>query len=91
MATNKQIQKSVDKSKWLASEFWGEDMSGQMGYCAFCKHRTDHNTCSIIHEERVEISACATAYNRMVREANKEKEEERIWKEKSLLLKTIEK
>ena len=67
MATNKETQKRLDKRKWLYSEFWGEDMSGQMDYCALCEYRTDHNTCSIIHEEQVEISACATAYNRYTR------------------------
>lgn len=71
MATNKETQKRLDKNKYISSEFWGEDMSGQMDYCAFCEYRTDYNTCSIIHEERVEISACATAYNRMIRNANK--------------------
>lgn len=69
--TNKDRQKSLDKTKWLASEIAGQDLSGKMECCYHCEHQADkHNFytyCTKAHAQRVEHCYCAKAYNRMVR------------------------
>ena len=65
--TNKERQQSLDKKKWIASEKAGEDISGTMEYCWWCKHRHDIG-CTTTQKEREVACLCATAYNRMKRE-----------------------
>ena len=61
-------QKNLDEKKWNSSCKAGRDLSGYMSYCLFCPHNvidTNHYACKISHEERVEKSSCAKAYNKM--------------------------
>ena len=47
----------------------GEDMSGKMPYCSFCKYKYYKlSMCTVTQEEREEKCLCATAYNRMQRD-----------------------
>ena len=69
MATNKERQRSLDKKKWIESEKKGEDMSGKMPYCSFCKYKyLKFNSCTVTQEEREGKCLCATAFNRMQRD-----------------------
>lgn len=66
--TNKERQKSLDKKKWLESEKKGEDLSGKMYVCGWCKNKTRmFGECTASQEEREQKCLCATAYNRMQR------------------------
>ena len=64
--TNKERQKSLDKSKWLLSESEGKDKSGSMWYCNMCGHQTKDG-CNAAQEERESKCLCAKAYNRAKR------------------------
>jgi hypothetical protein len=68
--TNKDRQNSLDKKKWLASEECGTDMSGAMPYCKFCEKRFGMN-CKADQSDRTKDSLCAIAYNRLVRNQQK--------------------
>ena len=57
------IQKKLDRHKWIASEATKEDMSGSMPYCRWCSHEDD-GFCRIPHVDRIETNECAKAYNR---------------------------
>lgn len=67
---NTDRQASLDKQKWLESEKMGRNMSGEMPYCAGCEYQV-YDCCLVTHEQRVENSYCATAYNRMARRRKK--------------------
>ena len=64
--TNKERQKSLDKSKWLCSERDNKDLSGKMVYCTLCRHQTKDG-CNAAQEERESKCLCAKAYNRAKR------------------------
>lgn len=66
MATNKERQKSLDKSKWICSEEFGQDLSGNMYYCECCGYATPIG-CTATQEQREEKSLCAKAFNRVKR------------------------
>jgi hypothetical protein len=74
--TNKEIQKRLDKKKWLASEKRGHDLSGVFIQCHCCEKQTARgwqkdglfkHGCSATQEERESQCLCAKAYNRMYR------------------------
>lgn len=67
---NQDRQRSLDKKKWFASEKHGTDMSGAMPYCKFCEKRFGM-TCRADQSERTKDSLCAIAYNRLVRNQQK--------------------
>lgn len=80
MLKNKVRQSLLDKEKWEQSEKMGEDLSGAMPYCYFCRSQqsevAEHNVfffCKISHETREETCACAKAFNRFVSEKRKAK------------------
>lgn len=62
--TNKNRQEQLDKQKWLHGEKSLYDPSGSMKYCSVCQYQTN-GICSLTHEERVEDTVCAKAYNKM--------------------------
>jgi hypothetical protein len=65
---NKERQKFLDEKKWNTSYKAKKDLSGAMEYCGFCPHNISsvrHCECKLTHEQRVEKSACAKAYNKM--------------------------
>lgn len=69
MARLNEIQKRLDKKKWLESEKQGFDMSGCMPYCAKCQyadhsHPTENGKCYATQEEKTHYSFCAKAYNK---------------------------
>lgn len=69
MKTLQEIQKELDETKWRQSEIAKTDLSGKYGYCLDCPYiNIDNLTCSISHNERVAISACAEAYRRSRKE-----------------------
>lgn len=63
-------QKWCDEQKWLTSEAKGCDQSGAMSWCDGCKHQNE-NGCGLPHDLRMEVKACATAYNRHERKRRK--------------------
>lgn len=66
--TNKERQRSLDKKKWLASEKYGGDLSGNMPFCEHCYQRGGlHGECQAPQQEREGLCHCARAYNRMKR------------------------
>lgn len=71
--TNKERQTKLDKTKWLVSEKFGIDTSGKMDYCLYCPYRfidwKKENNCKAKHCEREKNNYCATAYNRMEKQA----------------------
>lgn len=68
---NQDRQNSLDKKKWLASEKKGEDMSGEMPYCDHCLWQSEWLGCCADQKERESRCLCATAYNRLVRNQQK--------------------
>lgn len=71
MVKNTEQQEFVDRIKWTTSIANGRDMSGNMNYCNYCKYAKD-GSCTIEQNKRVEISACAKAFNQM-KKGNKSK------------------
>jgi hypothetical protein len=69
--TNKERQKQLDEDKWFASQMYGEDKSGKMGYCHYCSEQTCTHKCYVPQRERVKYSLCAKAYNRLNRSLTK--------------------
>lgn len=65
--TNKELQKRLNKKKWLESEKVGEDMGGQMDYCSFCLEQDLNGYCGSIQDEIDENCLCAKAYLRSKR------------------------
>lgn len=62
--TNKERQIQLDKRKYLASELYQRDLSGEMSYCAYCSFRLD-GKCTKSQYDKEALSLCAIAYNKM--------------------------
>lgn len=60
---NTERQKILDKEKWESSIKNQFDMSGKMNYCVKCKYRDNFKNCTIEHNQRVQESSCAKAFN----------------------------
>lgn len=65
----KEIQKMLDKIKWSIGEEIGQDPSGSMDYCAYCKF-SDSSDCTRTQVEREKNTDCARA-NRDMRKAQR--------------------
>ena len=65
--TNIERQKSLDKKKYLASQMYKRDLSGNMIYCAKCEYVNCTHTCRATQKERENGNLCAKAYNRLMR------------------------
>jgi hypothetical protein len=69
--TNIKRQHYLDKKKYIKSEKFGSDFSGNMDYCGFCGFQRDNLTCPISQLDREMNCLCATAYNKMIKERTK--------------------
>ena len=70
MATHLQVQKRLDKAKYLESERLHTDLSGNMDYCDFCDQQANFK-CRATQLDREMNCLCAKSYNRMVRSKGK--------------------
>lgn len=62
---NTERQQILDQEKYFKSQEWQSDLSGKMSYCEKCEFKNHpFPECTISHEERVEKSACAKAFNK---------------------------
>ena len=60
------LQRELDRVKWLESEKTGKDMAGKMQYCFECVGRDIPNpTCNVSQELRTKNKLCAIAYTEM--------------------------
>ena len=60
----KELQKKLDKKKYLFSEKVGKDLSGQFSTCFGCEFRDVYNQgCFAESTQRTEQCLCAKAYN----------------------------
>lgn len=65
----KERQAQLDEQKYLESKELQKDKTGKMEYCIKCKYRNyPFLECCITHERRVQESACAKAFNQMMKE-----------------------
>ena len=73
--TNKEKQERLDLAKYLASEKAGRDLAGMADHCFACPYQEAEAGkiigCKVSHEERVEKTACAKAWNHLERELRK--------------------
>ena len=67
----KKSQERLDKKKYLDSEKFGFDLSGHLAHCQVCPCMKDTH-CLASHDERVEYSLCARAYNNLCKKRTKE-------------------
>ena len=65
--TNIARQKSLDKKKYLTSQQYKQDLSGNMIYCTKCEYANCTHTCRATQKEREAGSLCAKAFNRLKR------------------------
>ena len=65
--TNAERQKSLDKSKYYASQQYKKDLSGSMFYCHKCEYSSCTHNCRATQKERESGCLCAKAYNRVKR------------------------
>jgi hypothetical protein len=65
--TNIENQKKRNNEKWLKSELYKQDLSGQMPWCTKCKHQTCTHSCNADQAKRDAETLCAKAYNRLKR------------------------
>ena len=68
--TNLQRQKQLDKAKWLESESFKTDLSGNMGHCDYCEFQNNFH-CPISQLDREMNCICAKSYNKMTKEKAK--------------------
>lgn len=61
---NADRQKKLDEKKWLSSEKYEKDLSGNMWYCLKCEKMNCRHNCTSTQKEREEKSLCAIAYNK---------------------------
>ena len=66
---NTELQKKLDEQKYFAGIKHKRDMGGLMEYCRKCEYRTKpFMVCGISQEKRIKKSACAKAFNQMMKE-----------------------
>ena len=69
MAKLVDLQQRCDKKKYIESLSENKDMAGSMPWCIFCPYELAGG-CDVEHLERVRLSLCGKAYNKMSKNRN---------------------
>ena len=69
--TNKENQLERNREKYFESQAYGQDMSGKMPWCDYCRYCNEFKCTAYSQRFIDENTVCAKAYNRMMQNGSK--------------------